>query len=61
MQLTQDDIEYQMQQVRALHSDLKAKMRWVEAMERHFYLCAVVLYLSGIVFGVVIAKNWWGL
>lgn len=61
MELTEAELETRMKEVEALHSDLHSKLRRVEAMERHFYLCAAVLYLAGIVFGVVMAKNWWGL
>jgi hypothetical protein len=38
-------------------AELENRMRRVERL----YLCAAVVYLAGIVFGVVLAKNWWGL
>jgi len=52
--LAQAELENRMRRVERLH-------KRVTYIERELYLCAAVVYLAGIVFGVVVAKNWWGL
>lgn len=52
--LAQTELENRMRRVERLHAR-------ISYIERELYLCAAVVYLAGIVFGVAMAKNWWGL
>lgn len=54
-------LEAQTVEVNGYIDRLNQRVDRVRFIERELILCAAVVYLSGIVLGVVIAKNWWGL
>lgn len=56
-----DEAERRIAEVNELHRQLLKERALVRFIERELILCASVVYLAGIVFGVVLAKNWWGL
>lgn len=54
-------LEAQTVEVNSYIDRLNQRVERVRFIERELILCAAVVYLSGIVLGVIIAKQWWGL
>jgi hypothetical protein len=54
-------LQAQIVEVNDCINQLNARADRLRLIERELILCAAVVYLSGIVLGVIIAKQWWGL
>lgn len=54
-------LEAQTVEVNGYIDRLNARVDRIRFIERELILCAAVVYLAGIVLGVIIAKQWWGL